>query len=149
VPPRSYGAQLSQDGRGAWPTSTARSRCAQATWACGGFGEPAQLIGDGAGFVLGRIERGREGGGILDRNEIAEEEPSAWREAGGDSPEELRLSGAVKVVDAEHRDDYVERTVGEWVFEACDAQLGAIGRESCAGALQYLGACVEPDERRR
>jgi hypothetical protein len=69
-------------------------------------GEPPQLIGDGAGCVVVRVKWGHDGGGVY---EIAEDDPSAWREAVSDPPEELGLSSVVEVVDGERRDDDVER----------------------------------------
>jgi hypothetical protein len=110
------------------------------------FGEPPQVIDDGAGCVVVRVELSHEVGRVLRHDKIAEDQPSVRGEAIGAAPEELRLPSAVEVVDGKDRDDHVERTVGQRVFEARDAQLDTIGREYRARVFEYLAARVEPDK---
>ena len=97
------------------------------------------------GRAILRLAQAQLGAGDVD---VAEHEAPVRRESGSRTLEQVSLPGAVEMMNGEHRDDQVERTLGERILELRDDELNPVGREDRVRMGEHPAACVEPDEER-
>lgn len=111
-----------------------------------GVREPASVVGESVGGVDEAVDRGDAVGGIIGDEKIAEHESAPGGEDAVDAAEEVGLAGCVEVVDGQHRDDEVERTGRQPIFEALPEQPGTVGVKGPRGGREHRLAGVQADK---
>lgn len=109
-----------------------------------GVREPASVVGESVGGVDEAVDRGDAVGGIIGDEKIAEHESAPGGEDAVDAAEEVGLAGCVEVVDGQHRDDEVERTGRQPIFEALPEQPGTVGVRVRAAAASIASLASRP-----